>query len=81
MWRQKQLFIPQKNCKSDENQNLQEVPKKLQVKHDNNPSNTKRFEPVPQNKEKLCQVYVSEKHEIKDSKSKRNIYIVSLKRN
>ena len=48
---------------------------------DNNLSNTKQLDPVPQNKEKLCHACGSEKHEIKDCKSKRNIYIIDLKRN
>ena len=47
----------------------------------NNLSDTKQLEPVPQNKEKLCHACGSEKHEIKDCKSKRNIYIIDLKRN
>ena len=37
--------------------------------NDNNLNNTKQLEPVPQNKEKL------------DFESKRNIYIINLKRN
>ena len=49
--------------------------------NDNNLSKTKQLEPVPQNKEKLCHACGSEKHEIKDCKSKRNIYIIDLKRN
>ena len=49
--------------------------------NDNNLSNTKKFEPVPQNKEKLCHACGSEKHEIKDCESKKNIYITDLKRN
>ena len=36
---------------------------------------------VPQNKETLYHACGSEKHEIKDCKSKRNIYIIDLKRN
>ena len=47
---------------------------------DNNLSNTKQIEPVPQNKEILRHACGSEKHEIKDCESKRNIYIRS-KRN
>ena len=39
------------------------------------------MDPVPQNKEKLCHACGSEKHEIKDCESKRNIYIIDLKRN
>ena len=39
------------------------------------------MEPVPQNKERLCHACRSEKHEIKDCKFKRNIYIIDLKRN
>ena len=39
------------------------------------------MEPVPQNKERLCHACGSEKHEIKDCESKRNIYIIDLKRN
>ena len=41
--------------------------------NDNNLSNTKQLEPVPQNKEKLCHACGSEKYKIKDCKSKRNI--------
>ena len=47
----------------------------------NNLSNTKQFEPVPQNKEKLCHACGYEKDEIKDCEFKRNIYIIDLKRN
>ena len=47
----------------------------------NNLSDTKQLEPVPQNKEKLCHACGSEKHEIKDCKSKKNICIKDLKRN
>ena len=39
------------------------------------------MDPVPQNKEKLCHACGSEKHEIKDCESKRNIYVIDLKRN
>ena len=39
----------------------------------NNLSNIKHF--VPQNKEKLCHASGSQKYEIKDCESKRNIYI------
>ena len=39
------------------------------------------MDPVPQNKEKLCHACGSEKHEIKDCESERNIYIIDLKRN
>ena len=46
-----------------------------------NLSNTKQLNPVPQNKEKLCHACGSEKHKIKDCKSKRNIYIIDLERN
>ena len=49
--------------------------------NDNNLSNTKQLDPVPQNKEKLCHACGSEKHEIKDCESKRNIYIIDLERN
>ena len=49
--------------------------------NDSNLSNTKQLDPVPQNKEKLCHACGSEKHEIKDCESKRNIYIIDLKRN
>ena len=49
--------------------------------NDNNIRNTKQFEPVPQNKERLCGACGSEKHEIKDCESKRNIYITNVKRN
>ena len=38
--------------------------------NDNNIRNTKQLEPVPQNKERLCHACGSEKHEIKDCKSK-----------
>ena len=48
---------------------------------DNNLRNTKQWEPVPQNKERLCHTCGSEKHEIKDCESKRNSYIIDLKRN
>ena len=40
--------------------------------NDNNLSNTKQLDPVPQNKGKLCHACGSEKHEIKDCKSKKN---------
>ena len=49
--------------------------------NDNNLTNTKQSDPVSQNKEKLCHACASGKHEIKDFKSKRNIYIIDLKRN
>ena len=49
--------------------------------NNNSLSNTKQLDPVPQNKEKLCHACGSEKHEIKDCESKRNIYIIDLKRN
>ena len=49
--------------------------------NDNNLSDTKQLDPLPQNKEKLCHTCGSGKHEIKDCESKRNIYIVDLKRN
>ena len=49
--------------------------------NDNNLSNAKHLEPVPQNKEKTYHACGSEKHEIKDCESKRNIYIIDLKRN
>ena len=49
--------------------------------NDNNLSNTKHLEPVPQNKEKTYHACGSEKHEIKDCESKRNIYIIDLARN
>ena len=49
--------------------------------NDNNLSNTKQLEPVPQNKEKLSHAWGSEKREIKDSESKKRIYITDLKRN
>ena len=49
--------------------------------NDSNLSNTKQLKPLPQNKEKLCYACGSEKHEIKHCKSKRNIYIIELKRN
>ena len=39
------------------------------------------MEPVPQNKERLYHACGSEKHKIKDSESKRNVYIIHLKRN
>ena len=48
--------------------------------NDNNLSNTKQLDPVPQNKEKLCHACGSEKHEIKDCESKRNIYILDLEK-
>ena len=41
---------------------------------DNNLRNTKQWEPVPQNKERLCHTCGSEKHEMKDCEFKRNIY-------
>ena len=50
-------------------------------KNDNNRSNTKQLEPMPQNKEKMYRACGSEEHKIKDCKSKRNIYIIDLKRN
>ena len=49
--------------------------------NDSNLSNTKQLNPVPQNKKKLCHACDSEKHKIKDCKSKRNIYIIDLERN
>ena len=49
--------------------------------NDSNLSNTKQLNPVPQNKKKLCHACGSEKHKIKDCKSKRNIYIIDLERN
>ena len=49
--------------------------------NDNNLNNTKQLEPVPQNKGKLCHACGSEKHEKLDFESKRNIYIINLKRN
>ena len=48
--------------------------------NDSNLSNTKQLDPVPQNKEKLCHACGSEKHEIKDCESKRNVYIIDLKK-
>ena len=48
--------------------------------NDNNLSNNKQLKPVPQNKEKLCHACGSEKHETKDFESKRNIYIIDLKK-
>ena len=47
--------------------------------NDNSLSNTKQYEPGQQIK--LCHACGSEKHEIKDCESKRNIYFVDLKRN
>ena len=41
----------------------------------NNLSDTKQLEPVPQNKEKLCHACGSEKHEIKDCKSKKTFVL------
>ena len=38
--------------------------------NDNNIRNIKQLQPVPQNKERLCHACGSEKHEIKDCKSK-----------
>ena len=49
--------------------------------NDSNLSNTKQLDPEPQNKEKLCHACGSEKNEIKDCESKRNIYIIDLERN
>ena len=49
--------------------------------NDSNLSKTKQLDCVPQNKEKLCHASGSEKHEIKDCESKRNIYIIDLERN
>ena len=49
--------------------------------NDNNLRNTKQLNLVPQNKEKFCHACGSEKHEIKDCESKRNNYIIDLKRN
>ena len=49
--------------------------------NDNNLSNTKHLEPVPQNKEKTYHACGSDKNEIKDCKSKKNIYVIDLKRN
>ena len=49
--------------------------------NDNNLSNNKQLNPAPQNKEKLWQACGSEKHEEKECESKRNIYIIDLKRN
>ena len=43
--------------------------------NDNNLSNTKQLDPVPQSKEKLCHVCGSEKHETKDWEPKKNIYV------
>ena len=48
--------------------------------NDNNLSNTKQLESAPKNKEKLYHVFGSEKHEIKDCESKRNVYIIDLKK-
>ena len=48
---------------------------------DSNLSNSKQFELVPQNKGTLCHAFGSEKREIKDCESKRNIYVLDLKRN
>ena len=48
--------------------------------NDNNLSNTKQLDPVPQNQEKLSHACGSEKHEIKDFESKRNVYIIDLKK-
>ena len=49
--------------------------------NDNNIRNIKPLEPAPQNKDGLCHACGSEKHEIKDCESKRNVYIIDLKRN
>ena len=49
--------------------------------NNNNLKNTKQLEPVAQNKEKFCYACGSEEHELKDCESKRNIYIIDLKRN
>ena len=49
--------------------------------NDNNLSYTKQLDPVLKNQEKLCHACGSEKHEIKDCESKRNIYIIDLERN
>ena len=49
--------------------------------YDNNLSNTKQFEPVSQNKEKMFCACILEKHEIKYCESKRNIYKIDLIRN
>ena len=49
--------------------------------NDNNIRNTKQLEPVPQENERLCHACGSEKYEIKYCESKRNIYIINLKRN
>ena len=49
--------------------------------NENNLIKTKQFEHVQQNKEKLCHACGSEKQEIKYCESKRNIYVIDLKRN
>ena len=41
--------------------------------NNNNLSNTKQLDPVPQNKENMCHACGSEKHEIKDWESKGNV--------
>ena len=49
--------------------------------NDNNIRNTKHLEPVPQNKERLYHACGPENHELKNCKSKRNIYNIDLIRN
>ena len=66
--------------KSESNRNTRGNTSQTDI-NDSNLSNTKQLDPVPQNKEKLCHACGSEKHEIKDCESKRNIYIIDLERN
>ena len=75
------LEILQIRRKPDSARSNQENTNQTLDLNDNNIRNTKQFEPVPQNKERLCGACGSEKHEIKDCESKRNIYITNVKRN
>ena len=65
---------PESNRITRENTNQTDI-------NDSNLSKTKQLDRAPQNKEKFSHACGSEKHEIKDCESKRNIYIKDLKRN
>ena len=65
--------------KPESNRNTRENTTQTDI-NGSNLSNTKQLDPVPQNKEKLCHACGSEKHEIKDCESKRNVYIIDLKK-
>ena len=67
------LENPQIRRKPGSNRTIRENTSQTLHINDNNLSSTKQLDPVPQNKEKLCDACGSEKYEIKDCKSKRNI--------